>query len=66
MDFARRVWLFQLLKPEELNSVNDAVNLRVSYVSTTEHALMWLHRQEGKLHYLLTVWLDTFLCFHLE
>lgn len=30
MDFARRVWLSRLLKPEELNSGNDAV---VSYVS---------------------------------
>lgn len=31
MDFARR--LFLLLKPQELYSGNDAVNLRVSYVS---------------------------------
>ncbi len=33
MDFARRVWLFPLQKPEEINSGNVAVDLRVSYVS---------------------------------
>lgn len=33
MDFARRVWLFFLLKLEQLNSGNDAGNLRVSHVS---------------------------------
>ncbi|CAB1434026.1 unnamed protein product [Pleuronectes platessa] len=33
MDFTeQRVWLLPLLKPEELNSGNDAVNLRVSYL----------------------------------
>lgn len=33
MDFARTLWLFLLIKPEELNSGNHVVNLRVSYVS---------------------------------
>lgn len=33
MDFARKVWLFLLLKPEELHSGNDAVKLTVSHVS---------------------------------
>lgn len=33
MDFARRVWLLLLQNPEELNSGNDAGNLRVSDVS---------------------------------
>ncbi|TKS80254.1 Zinc finger protein ZFMSA12A [Collichthys lucidus] len=51
MDFARRVWLFPLLKAEEVNSGNDAVNLRVSYVRTSvsifrfwniEHAITYV------------------------
>lgn len=35
MDFARRVWLFFLLKLGEFHTGNDAVNVRVSDVSTS-------------------------------
>lgn len=41
MDSARRLWLFFLLKPEELNPGHDAVNVRVSGVSL--YLLHWYY-----------------------
>lgn len=64
MDFARRFWQFLLLKPDELNSGNYAVNLRVSYVSMSARILALI--LSIQIHSQITLkecCLASFVCF---